>query len=287
MRVVVTGKGGQLALEFEDLKNGDVNWTFLDIHLLDITDELSVVKYFQNNPCDLIINCAAYTAVDLAEDNEEMAYKVNQIGVRNLLKVCSSMNAKFIHYSTDYVFDGTKSSPYVETDVPNPRSVYGASKLAGELEIQNSDVQSVIIRTAWVYSNHGQNFVKTMIRLGNERDELKVIGDQKGSPTNAADLAKDTLVIINDRRYQWKIADVFHYSNAGVCSWHDFAKEIFRTANIDIKTHKIKTEEYPTRAIRPMYSLLSKHKISQTFGLDIKNWELSLESMLKKEISKS
>ena len=141
MRVVVTGKGGQLALEFEDLKNGDVNWTFLDIHLLDITDELSVVKYFQNNPCDLIINCAAYTAVDLAEDNEEMAYKVNQIGVRNLLKVCSSMNAKFIHYSTDYVFDGTKSSPYVETDVPNPRSVYGASKLAGELEIQNSDVR--------------------------------------------------------------------------------------------------------------------------------------------------
>ena len=191
MKVVVTGKGGQLASEFEALKGFDPNWTFLSEKDLDITNKTSITSYFKSNSFNLVINCAAYTAVDKAEDQEELAFKVNAEGTKSLVEACEQMGAKLIHYSTDYVFDGSSKKPYSELDTPNPNSVYGASKLKGEEYIQaNNEVKSIILRTSWVYSNYGKNFVKTIIRLGSERDELGVVADQIGSPTYAQDLAR-------------------------------------------------------------------------------------------------
>jgi dTDP-4-dehydrorhamnose reductase len=204
------------------------------------------------------VNCAAYTAVDKAEQEAEKAYAINHLAVKNLAKIAKDQNIKLIHISTDYVFDGTAHKPYKESDITNPQSVYGKSKLDGELAMQAiNPANSIIIRTSWVYSEFGNNFVKTMLRLGRDRDELNVVGDQIGSPTNARDLAEVILRIIPQLSKQDQRTDVevYHYSNAGVCSWYDFAHAIFETNSIDCKVNSIPSEEYPTEAIRPYYSV--------------------------------
>jgi len=252
---------------------------------LDITNESLVKSFFDNKQIDIIINCAAYTAVDKAEDEIKLAYAVNEKGVKHLIEACKTTNAKFIHYSTDYVFKGDSSEPYTEYHKVDPQSIYGKSKLAGEeLLRKERAVNSIIIRTAWVYSNFGHNFVKTMLRLGREKSELGIVADQIGSPTFAQDLANDTLRIIEDTNYQWKSADIFHYSNEGSCSWYDFAKQIFNIANIELKLNPLSTEGFPTRAIRPKFSLLNKSKLKETFNIEIKDWKSSLEIMLKSEL---
>ena len=286
MKVVVTGKGGQLASELEALKGFDSNWTFLSEKDLDITKKTSLTRYFESNNFDLVINCAAYTAVDKAEDEEELAFKVNAEGTKNLLEACERMSAKLIHYSTDYVFDGSSKEPYTELDTPNPNSVYGASKLKGEEYIlANKKAKSIILRTSWVYSSCGNNFVKTMIRLGSEKEELGIVADQIGSPTYAKDLAKDTLRILNNENYKWSQGDVFHYSNSGSCSWYEFAEKIFENTDIVIQLNKLKTEDYPTKASRPKYSLLDKSKFESTFNTQIRHWNTSLLEMLKEELA--
>ena len=286
MKVVVTGKGGQLASEFEALKGFDPNWTFLSEQELDITNKSSVSSFFKSNTFDLVINCAAYTAVDKAEDEEERAFMVNAEGTKNLLEVCEQKGAKLIHYSTDYVFDGSSKEPYTELDTPNPNSSYGVSKQKGEEYIlKNQKVKSIILRTSWVYSSYGNNFVKTMIRLGGEKDELGVVSDQIGSPTYAKDLAEDTLRLLENDNYQWSIGDVFHYSNNGSCSWYEFAEKIFEKTNISVKLNKLKTEDYPTKARRPKYSLLDKSKFENTFKIKIRDWRTSLINMLKQELT--
>ena len=285
MKVVVTGKGGQLASEFKALKGFDSNWTFLSEKDLDITNKTSVLSYFKSNTFDVVINCAAYTAVDKAEDEFELAFKVNGEGVINLLEACVLMGAKLIHYSTDYVFDGISREPYSELDTPSPNSIYGSSKLKGEEHIQgNKKVESIILRASWVYSSYGNNFVKTMIRLGREKEELGIVADQIGSPTYGKDLAADTLKVLSDENYKWSQGDVFHYSNNGSCSWFEFAQKIFELTNINVKLKKLKTEDYPTKANRPKYSLLDKSKFEHTFNTKIKNWDTSLAKMLTQEL---
>jgi len=286
VKVIVTGKGGQLASEFEALKGFDSNWTFLPEKDLDITRRDSVLSYFNLANCDLIINCAAYTAVDKAEDEAELAFNVNAEGTKNLLEACELMGAKLIHYSTDYVFDGSSKAPYSELDTPSPNSVYGLSKLKGEEYIlKNKKVKSIILRTSWVYSSYGNNFVKTMIRLGSEKEELGIVADQIGSPTYAKDLAVDTLKILSVENYKWISGDVFHYSNNGSCSWFEFAKRIFEYTNKDIYLNALSTKEYPTKALRPKYSLLDKKKFETTFNTKINHWEISLREMLKQELA--
>ena len=284
MKVFVTGKGGQLASEFEKLKGKDQNWTFLSYEDLDITNESMVKKVFQNKQIDAILNCAAYTAVDKAEDDVELTYAVNETGVKHLLDVCKTSNSKLIHYSTDYVFNGESSEPYSENSFPDPKSIYGKSKLAGEeLLKKEKTVDSVIIRTSWVYSNFGHNFVKTMLRLGREKSELGIVSDQIGSPTFAHDLAKDSLKFFEDTSYKWKNADIFHYSNEGSCSWYEFAKQIFLFKHLNIKLNALSTGQFPTRAIRPKYSLLDKTKFKETFNIEINDWKSSLAKMLNSE----
>ena len=286
MKVVVTGKGGQLASEFEALKGFNPNWTFLSEQDLDIANKLSVVEFFELNRFDLVINCAAYTTVDKAEDEKELAFKVNAEGTKNLLDACERMDAKLIHYSTDYVFDGNSIEPYTEIDTPNPNGVYGSSKLKGEKYIlANKKVRSIIIRTSWVYSSCGNNFVKTMIRLGGEKEKLGIVSDQIGSPTYAKDLAEDTLRVLENDNYQWSQGDVFHYSNNGSCSWYEFARTIFELTNITIQLNQLKTEDYPTKASRPKYSLLDKSKFENTFKIQIRDWKSSLVDMLKQELA--
>jgi dTDP-4-dehydrorhamnose reductase len=286
MKVVVTGKGGQLASEFEALKGFDPNWTFLSEQELDITNKSSVSSFFKSNTFDLVINCAAYTAVDKAEDEEELAIMVNAEGVKNLIEACEPTGTRLIHYSTDYVFDGSSKEPYTELDTPNPNSVYGASKLKGEEYIlKNKKVKSIILRTSWVYSSFGNNFVKTMIRLGGEKEELGIVADQVGSPTYAKDLAEDTLRVLENDNYKWNQGDVFHYSNNGSCSWYEFAEKIFEKTNTSVKLNKLKTEDYPTKARRPKYSLLDKRKFESTFNIQIRDWKSSLLDMLKQELT--
>ena len=286
MKVIVTGKGGQLASEFEALKGFDSNWTFLSEKDLDITRRDSVLSYFNLATCDLIINCAAYTDVDKAEDEAELAFNVNAEGVKNLLEACELTGAKLIHYSTDYVFDGSSKAPYSELDTPSPNSVYGLSKLKGEeYVLENKQVKSIIIRTSWLYSSFGKNFVKTMLSLGERKSELGIVADQIGSPTYAKDLAQDTLNILSHDNYQWISGDIFHYSNNGSCSWFDFAKKIFEYSDNEVILKSLSTKEYPTKAIRPKYSLLDKSKFENTFNTRIRNWETSLFEMLKQELA--
>jgi dTDP-4-dehydrorhamnose reductase len=252
---------------------------FTDSSQLDITSKKSIESFIVINNINVIINCAAYTAVDLAEKEIDTAEKVNSLASKNLAELAKLYECKFVHISTDYVFDGTNSMPYVETDIPNPKSIYGSSKLHGELSIKKvNPANTIIIRTSWVYSTFGNNFVKTMIRLGSERDTLNVISDQVGTPTNAKDLAIAILTIIPEIK-NTNVA-LFHYSNEGVCSWYDFAKAIFEFKNIKCKVNPIPTKMYPTPAKRPNYSLLDKSKIKETFNIQIPYWKDSLYTCL-------
>jgi dTDP-4-dehydrorhamnose reductase len=277
MRILVTGKNGQLgrsihkvisANSTETNTNQNLNeFVFVGRGELDLSQEEGVVNYFINNDkFDIIINCAAYTAVDKAEEELELANQVNHLAVKQLAQIAKNQQAKLIHISTDYVFDGESDKPYTETDATNPINVYGKTKLAGEKALQEiMPTNAMIIRASWVYSEFGNNFVKTMLRLGKERDELNVVSDQTGSPTYATDLAGAVLRIINNESCQNKVqsTEIYHYSNEGEISWYDFAKEIFKIAKIDCKVNPITMNQYPMSAKRPRNTLMCKGKITK------------------------
>jgi|TARA_B110000967_G_scaffold200724_1_gene236945 dTDP-4-dehydrorhamnose reductase len=281
--ILVTGSNGQLGSELTQLCQvyTAYHFHFTDYEELDITNHAAVDTFVKVANISIIINCAAHTAVDKAETDIEMATKLNHLAVENFAKIAKENSIQFIHISTDYVFDGTNHIPYTENDKTNPQSVYGSTKLAGEIALQKiNPANSIIIRASWVYSSFGNNFVKTMLRLANERKELGVIVDQIGTPTYARDLAKALLEIIP--KLNTKTVEVYHFSNKGVCSWYDFAKAIFDLKEIDIQVNAIETSQYPTAAKRPFYSVLNKNKIEDTFQIEIANWRDSLKECLQK-----
>ena len=283
--VLVTGANGQLGRELRELSRyfSDYDFTFITRDELDLSDASAINAWFANKTFDVVINCAAYTAVDKAETEAELAFAINTTAVQTLAKIAKQQGISMLHISTDYVFAGDSCKPYQETDATCPQGVYGQSKLEGELAMLaiNPD-RSVIIRTSWVYSRFGNNFVKTMVRLGKERRELSVIYDQVGSPTSAKDLALVLLMIIDSPQLQsQRGTEIYHYSNEGVCSWYDFAIAIFKSAPIRCKVNPIETKDYPTPAKRPYYSLLNKAKIKNTFELTIPYWRDSLPECLQ------
>ncbi len=282
MRILVTGKNGQLGKSIQkrvtNTEQTD-DFVFVGREELDLSDGDNITHYFKGNAFDIIINCAAYTAVDKAEEEPDLANQVNHIAVKQLAQIAKNQQAKLIHVSTDYVFDGESDKPYIETDETKPINVYGKTKLAGEKALQRiMSTDAIIIRTSWVYSEYGNNFVKTMLRLGKERSELSVVSDQIGSPTYATDLAEVILKIINNKDYQDKEqqTEIYHYSNEGEISWYEFAKEIFKMAKVDCKVNSILTEQYPTPARRPQNTLMDKVKTTKIFGVDISDWKASL-----------
>lgn len=282
MRILVTGVNGQLGSEIKELSiKYPYTFYFTDKYELDITDANKVNSYIQANNIKAIINCAAYTVVDKAESEEELADKINHLAVKNLAKISKENTIKFIHISTDYVFDGKNFRPYIESDSTNPNGIYGQTKLDGEKAILEINPQnSIIIRTSWVYSLYGNNFVKTMLRLGSEKDQLGVIFDQVGTPTYAKDLAIAILDILP--KIENNDVEIYHYSNEGVLSWYDFSKEIMRIAKLDCKIKPIETKEYPTPATRPHYSLLNKSKIKKRFNITIPYWKDGLDDCLQR-----
>jgi len=275
--ILVTGGNGQLGSELKEITPNfpDYNFFFTDVSDLDITVHDEVRTFIEHNNINIIINCAAYTAVDKAESEPELSNAINHLAVANFAQIAKDKNIKLIHISTDYVFDGRNHKPYVETDTSNPQSVYGQTKLDGELAMQKiNPSNSIIIRTSWVYSKFGNNFVKTMLRLSETNDEISVVSDQIGSPTNAADLAKAILIILP--MVNNKTVEVYHYSNEGVCSWFDFTKVIFEIKGISIKVNPIQSSQYPTPTERPFYSVLNKQRIKENYQLDIPYWKTSL-----------
>lgn len=281
INILITGSKGQLGSEIEALsQNYNYNFFFTDRESLDITDKNKLDDFINNNSINIIINSSAYTAVDKAEDDKLNADKVNHLATKYLAEISKKYNLKLVHISTDYVFDGQNFKPYNENDKTNPNSIYGQTKLDGEKAMQKINLKdSIIIRTSWVYSSFGANFVKTMLRLGKERDSLGVIFDQVGTPTYARDLAKAILDILPNIKN--KKVEIYNYSNEGVVSWYDFAKEIMKMAKIECNINPIETSEYPTPAKRPHYSLLNKSKIKKEFGIIIPYWKDSLDECLK------
>jgi dTDP-4-dehydrorhamnose reductase len=280
--ILVTGSKGQLGSEFRAIASNyaNDNFIFTDVVKLDITNHADVEEFINVHNINTIINCAAYTAVDKAEEQVVLANKVNCLAVANLAKLAKHKNIKLVHISTDYVFDGTNHRPYLESDTPNPKSVYGKTKLDGEQAILSINPENtIIIRTSWVYSIYGNNFVKTMLRLGKARDEISVVSDQIGTPTNAADLAQTILSILP--KINNESVEIFHYSNEGVCSWYDFAKAIFMLSDLDIKLFPIVTDQYPTPAKRPYYSVMNKNKIKEAYQIEIPFWRDSLSNIIK------
>ncbi|MBN2782446.1 MAG: dTDP-4-dehydrorhamnose reductase [Campylobacterales bacterium] len=280
--VLVTGSNGQVGSELRELSsNYPYKFYFTDKKELDISNLEDIRRYMTQNSIDTIINCAAYTAVDKAESEQELADKINHLAVKNLAMLSNEFSIKLIHISTDYVFDGTNFKPYSEDDTTNPQSVYGSTKLDGEKVMMEYNLKnSIIIRTSWVYSYYGANFVKTMLRLGKEKESLGVIFDQVGTPTYAKDLAKTVLEIIP--KIDNKKTEIYNYSNEGVLSWYDFAKEIMKMAKLSCKINPIETYQYPTPAKRPHYSLLNKSKIKSTFNIEIPYWKDGLDDCLKR-----
>ncbi len=283
-KILVTGSSGQLGREIKVLSNDykDIEFIFRDIDTLDLTDYDLLDEFFNAHKPDFLINCAAYTAVDRAEKEKESAFRINAEVPGKLAELCQKFSTKLVHISTDYVFDGKNYRPYREDDVPNPLSVYAKSKFEGEnriLEFNNS----VIIRTSWLYSTTGDNFVRKMLKLGKVQKELKVVYDQIGSPTYAGDLAEAILRIVNsaitfDKNF---VPGIYHYSNEGICSWYDLAVEIFRIAGIDCKVHPIESKEYPLPAKRPLYSIMNKDKIKKTYKIEIPHWKDSLNKFFE------
>ena len=286
MKILVTGAYGQLGNELKMLSAEYPEWQFLftDADTLDITDAFTVQSFFDRNKPDFVINCAAYTAVDKAENDVETAEKVNALTPELLAKATAGTGAKLIHISTDYVFDGTGHFPYSESDAVNPVSVYGKTKLDGEERTLAANQQTMIIRTSWLYSPFGNNFVKTMLRLGRERGLLNVVFDQVGTPTYAADLASVILFIIagSEARPEDFVPGVYHYSNEGVASWYDFAKEIFELSAMNVRVIPVRSDQFPTAAKRPAFSVLDKTKIKTTYCAEIPYWKDSLENCLGK-----
>ncbi len=286
MKILITGAYGQLGSELKILSGKFPVWQFLftDVDLLDITNEIAVQNYlFQNKP-DFVVNSAAYTAVDKAESDIETAWKINANAPGILASETKRIGAKFIHISTDYVFDGNANKPYREDDAVNPTGIYGKSKLAGEENVLKGNPASIIIRTSWLYSAFGNNFVKTMLQLAKERGSVNVVFDQVGTPTYAADLAKTILAIIEifEKENEKFVPGIYHYSNEGVASWYDFALAVFEISGEKCVVKPVFSEEFPTPAKRPSYSVLDKSKIKNTFAINVPYWRNSLKNCIEK-----
>ncbi|WP_115460770.1 dTDP-4-dehydrorhamnose reductase [Winogradskyella aurantiaca] len=278
IRVLVTGANGQLGscIKQQSLEHPDIVFHFLGSNELNITDPENLRTVF-SKPFDYCINCAAYTQVDNAESNSRLAHSINENGVKELAKLCHKHNVVLIHISTDFVFDGKKRSAYTETDHTNPLGVYGLSKLKGEQAIERLMTQYFILRTSWLYSEHGNNFVKTMLRLAKERDSISVVNDQFGSPTYAMDLAKTIVKLVSSKSDAYGL---YHYSNHGQISWFDFASKVFEFKGISISLKPIKTADFPTLAKRPKFSVLDTTKIQENIKAEINDWEESLQLAL-------
>ena len=282
--IIVTGANGQLGNSVRQWAEKYPQYIFVytDIDTLDICDATAVKSFVKEKGADYIINCAAYTAVDKAEDDETLCARINQEAVQNLGEAAQEVGAKVIHVSTDYVFDGTNHVPYVETDATCPASVYGRTKLAGEQALLKvCPESSVIIRTAWLYSEFGNNFVKTMLRLGSEREQLLVVFDQVGSPTYAGDLAAAILTVLEQAEKGGFVPGVYHFSNEGVCSRYDFAVKIMELGGKTCQVAPIESKEYPAKANRPHYSVLNKAKIKTTYQVVVPHWETSLRKCIE------
>ena len=283
MKIVVIGSKGQLALQFLELKTQNHNWNFLSKNSLDVTKKENVIGYFTSNSYDIIINCSGFTDVEKAEQNHKAAYELNEIAVQNLIIACETSNSKLIHFSTDYVFDGASKIPYKETDLTLPLNVYGKSKKAGESLILKSNINYLIIRSSWIYSSFGDNFVKKLLNLSKEKHKIEVVDDQIGNPTFAYDLVKVCISIINNKNYKWgNPGQILHYSNEGECSWYEFAAEIFRLKGINIQLKRRNSNQINLLAKRPKYSGLDKTKIKSILNLQIPRWEKSLSKMINK-----
>ena len=279
MVVLVTGANGQLgqSIQFIANKYPNIQFVYTDFQEMDITNIENCQAVFAKHQPHFCINTAAYTAVDKAESEFEKAHLINAVGPENLAKVCKEFNTILVHISTDFIFDGTSKVPYLETDIPNPKSIYGQTKLDGEIAIQKNWEKHFIVRTSWVYSQFANNFMKTMLRLASERDNLSVVNDQIGTPTNAVDLAEVLLKIITSCQTEsHEVFGIYNFSNEGVCSWYDFAAAIFHQKGIEIDLKPIPTDSYPTPAKRPAYSVLDKTKIKKVFAIEIKDWKESL-----------
>ena len=280
---MITGANGQLgnclrdlAADYQDL----YRFYYTDVDTLDITDASAVEKYIVDNRIDIILNAAAYTAVDRAEDDQENAYRINCTAVGNLAEAAKRHGLFLVHISTDYVFAGDSETPYVETDLPNPQSVYGSTKLAGERAIVASGCRAVIIRTSWLYSEYGHNFVKTMLKLGREREEVRVVCDQIGGPTYAGDLARVVMAMLEHQPETG--VEFYHFANEGVCSWFEFAKTIMGMAGLPCRVEAIPSSEYPAKAHRPPFSVFNLDKIKATSQMSIPHWRSSLELTINK-----
>lgn len=283
-KILITGAYGQLGSELQSLSTGETGFLFLftDFDTLDITDELAVKLFFALESPDYVINCAAYTAVDKAELEEEAAIRLNSYAPGILARESKAISAKLIHISTDYVFDGSKNRPYNEDDPVSPLGVYGRTKLEGEINVL-ANPDAMIIRTSWLYSSYGNNFVKTMLRLGKERQSLNVVFDQAGTPTYALDLAETILKIIRkcvQYADSWK-PGIYHYSNEGVCSWYDFALAIHHFSGISCQVNPVESKDFPTKTQRPHYSVLNKAKIKSVFRITIPYWMDSLSKCIQ------
>lgn len=278
-RILITGANGQLgnALRLELAGDPNIDAVYTDVEDLDITNAEAVENFLRDNAIEMMVNCAAYTAVDRAESDELRAAAINTEAVGIIGQAAGRLGIRVIHISTDYVFSGESYRPYEEKDEPFPQSIYGRTKLEGEGLLTSFCKDAVIIRTAWLYSEFGNNFVKTMLRLAGEREELGVVSDQIGTPTYAGDLAAAIHAVI--RSEEWK-PGIYHFTNEGVASWYDFAKSIFEIAGKDIRVKPLLTSEYPTAARRPMYSVLSKNKIKRTYNIEIPYWRESLEKCI-------
>jgi dTDP-4-dehydrorhamnose reductase len=289
-KILITGANGQLGSDFRELSGffPGYNFVFTDVNELNISSEKDVRLFFEKENPDYLINCAAYTAVDNAEDDEKNANLINNIAVGILAKETFKSKVMFFHISTDYVFDGNSCTPYLETDKINPVSVYGKTKAEGELAVQKFNTEATIIRTSWLYGNYGNNFVKTMIRLGKERDSLQVVFDQIGSPTYSGDLASTILHIIDNtsKKLMPYKPGIYNFSNEGVCSWYDFALATHEFAKVSCKVIPVNSSAFPTKAKRPSYSVLNKEKLKTSYRIEIPYWRDSLKnciSRMKKE----
>lgn len=276
--ILITGANGQLGNCLRDLAKeyqDKYRFFYTDVAELDITDAAAIERYIIDNQIDVIINAAAYTAVDKAEDDRENAYRINCEAVRNLANVAKKHGLVLVHISTDYVFSGEMATPYVETDTPAPKSVYGSTKLDGEQAIVESGCRAIIIRTSWLYSEYGNNFVKTMLRLGSERESLRVVCDQIGGPTYAGDLARVIFRLL-EKGVTHTGTDFYHFANEGVCSWFDFSKAIMEMGGLRCRVEAIPSSDYPAKARRPASSVFNLGKVKATTGMEIPYWRDSL-----------
>lgn len=281
----VTGANGQLGMELRDLADvyTDYDFVFTDVEDLDITDHDAVFNFVVEHKISTLINCAAYTAVDRAQTEMEKANAINHLAVANLARIVKQNGLAFIHISTDYVFDGNASEPYQEMDTPNPQSVYGRTKLDGENAIfKVNPARTLIIRTSWVYSSYGSNFVKTMLQLGREKKEINVVDDQIGSPTYARDLATTLMGLLP--KLQHTGTEMYHYANVGHCSWYTFAQTIFELSKVKVKVNPVDSSYYPTAAQRPQYSVLATEKIEKSYNIKIADWREALSRCLTQKI---